>query len=134
MRMNHDILSRNLKLLRTINNISQEDLAEEIHLSRSTYSTYETGTKVPDLQTIDALAGFYNVGFDSLAGYDLSGGLLYRIYFEQEDPELVELLNSYENLSISSKNIVMERLDTLLEREKVFYNELISSSQEDENS
>jgi hypothetical protein len=36
---------------------------------------------------------------------------------------LAELLNDYESLSVASKNVIMERLDVLLEREAVFYQE-----------
>ena len=43
MGLNLDILSRNLKLLRTANGMSQEELADKIYLTRSTYSTYESG-------------------------------------------------------------------------------------------
>ena len=47
MGLNLDILSRNLKLLRTANGMSQEELADKIYLTRSTYSTYESGAKPP---------------------------------------------------------------------------------------
>ena len=116
-------LSKNLKLLRTMNNISQDDLAAEIHLARSTYSTYETGVKVPDLQTIDALSAIYNIGFDSLVNNDLSEGLMHKIYFEKENKELAEVMNDYQSLSIASKKIIMERIDVILEREAIFYSE-----------
>ena len=123
MKINLKILSKNLKLLRTMNNISQDDLAAEIHIARSTYSTYETGVKVPDLQTIDALSALYNIGFDSLLNYDLSEGLMHQIYFELEDKQLADLMNNYQDLSISSKKLIMERIDVLLEREAIFYEE-----------
>lgn len=121
--MDLEILSKNLKLLRTIHGISQEELAAEICITRSTYSAYETGAKIPDLQTIDALAAIYGIGFESLISYDLSTGLFNRIYFNNTDRRLAELLNDYESLSISAKNIVTERLDILLERESIFYDE-----------
>lgn len=127
--MNNDIeltidletLSRNMKFLRNMHGISQDELAATIHLARSTYSAYETGNKVPDLQTIDALAALYNIGFDSLVNHDLATGLVNRIYFDQKDDELMELLNNYLSLSIASKNLVTENLKILLERESVFY-------------
>ncbi len=122
MIMDLEMISRNLKLLRTIHGISQETLAATICITRSTYSAYETGAKIPDLQTLDALSAIYDIGFESLVNHDLSKGILNRIYFGSE-PQLAEILNSYESLSIAAKNIVKERLDILLERESIFYDE-----------
>lgn len=123
MEINLKVLSQNLKLLRTIHGISQEDLSADICITRSTYSAYETGVKIPDLQTIDALAAIYNIGFESLVTHDLSKGLLNRIYFGDGDDQLVTILNNYESLSVAAKNVITERLDILLERESVFYNQ-----------
>lgn len=123
MKIDLELLSRNIKLLRTIHGISQEELSDDICITRSTYSAYETGAKIPDLQTIDALAAIYDIGFESLVNHDLSRGLLNRIYLSSSDRQLAALLNNYESLSVASKNVVTERLDILLERESVFYNE-----------
>jgi len=121
MNIDLDLLSRNIRHLRMKKGWSQEDLAADIHIARSTYSTYETGVKVPDLQTIDALAAKYDIGFEGLVSYDLTDGLVSRIYLEQDDEDLVGLLNDYQNLSVASKNLVMENLRILLDRESVFY-------------
>ena len=121
--MNLEVLCKNLKLLRTVHGMNQDELAAKIYITRSTYSAYETGSKFPDIQTLDALAAIYNIGFESLVNHDLSKGLLSRIYFDSEDRQLAELLNDYESLSVASKNVIMERLDVLLEREAVFYQE-----------
>lgn len=123
MKIDLELLSRNIKLLRTIHGISQEELSDDICITRSTYSAYETGAKIPDLQTIDALSAIYDIGFESLVNHDLSRGLLNRIYLSSSDRQLAALLNNYESLSVASKNVVTERLDILLERESVFYNE-----------
>ena len=117
------IRAKNLKLLRTMRGISQDELSAAIYTARTTYASYENGTKVPSLPCIDAIASFYDIGLESLVNHDLSTGLLSRIYFEDENKQLAELVNEYESLSIASKNIVAERLDVLLERESVFYGE-----------
>ncbi len=121
MKIDTELLSHNIKHLRMQKGWSQEDLAADIHIARSTYSTYETGLKVPDLQTIDALAAKFDIGFEGLVSYDLRDGLVSRIYLEQGNEELVKLLNDYQNLSVASKNLVVENLRILLEREYVFY-------------
>ncbi|HIU26567.1 MAG TPA: helix-turn-helix transcriptional regulator [Candidatus Copromorpha excrementigallinarum] len=119
-------LSSNIKLLRSLKSISQDEMASTIHLARSTYSTYETGAKVPDLQTIDALSALYGINFEDLVNRDLSRGILNRIYFDRENTALADILNDYQSLSTASKNLVMERIDTLLEREEIFFSEYLN--------
>ena len=114
-------LHKNIRLLRTAHGISQEELASTIHLTRSTYSAYESGAKVPDLQTLDALVALYDISFDSLVNYDLSDGLINRICFMEENKELALLLNAYQSLSISSKFLISQRLNLLLEKELSLY-------------
>ena len=125
--IDRNTLHKNLKLLRTMHSISQEDLSSAIHLARSTYSAYETGAKTPDLQTLDALAALYDISFDSLVNYDLSEGLLNRIYFANDNKEAIDLLNSYQGLSVSSKFLIAQRLDVLLEKEDSLYRSSLTS-------
>ena len=40
---------------------------------------------------------------------------------------LARILNDYQSLSVASKNLVMERIDTLLEREEVFFTEYLET-------
>ena len=55
------ILAKNLKLLRTMRGISQDELSAAIYTARTTYASYENGTKVPSLPCIDAIASFYSI-------------------------------------------------------------------------
>lgn len=121
MAVSPEILHKNIKLLRHSKGISQEVLSSVIHLTRTTYSSYETGTKCLDLQTIDALARLYEISFDSLVNYDLSEGLLNRIYFSDDNKETADLLNTYQSLSVPSKFLVCQRLDILMEKEEALY-------------
>lgn len=130
MTVSPEILHRNLKLLRMAHNISQEELAATIHLARSTYSAYETGTKTPDLQTLDALTAIYDISFDSLVNYDLSEGIINKIYFTGENREMADLLNSYQALSVSSKFLIAQRLDVLLEKEDSLYRNALTPGEE----
>ena len=73
--------SENLTELRKINNLSQEDLAEKIGVSRQTLSKYETGESVPDIQKCKMIADVFSVSLDDLISYnkDDSENLGYRI-------------------------------------------------------
>ncbi len=51
----------NLKALRNIRGLSQNDVAEALKATRQTISSYETGRTEPDLETLKGLAELYNV-------------------------------------------------------------------------
>ncbi|MFQ8923164.1 MAG: helix-turn-helix domain-containing protein [Clostridium paraputrificum] len=58
----------NLKILRNENSFRQEDVAAKINVSRQTYSYWETGERVPDINSLMLLADLYNVSLDYLVG------------------------------------------------------------------
>lgn len=60
----------NLYSLRKLQKISQEELAEKLHVSRQTVSKYETGEAVPDIEKAKRLAELLNVSLDDLVNYD----------------------------------------------------------------
>lgn len=60
----------NLISLRKMNQLSQEELAAKIGISRQTLSKYETGEALPDIEKCKALADIFNVSMDDLVNYD----------------------------------------------------------------
>jgi len=50
-----------LKTLRKENNLTQEELADKLNVSRRTVSRWETGSNLPDLGILVELADFYDV-------------------------------------------------------------------------
>jgi AbrB family looped-hinge helix DNA binding protein len=60
----------NLIELRKLNNLSQEDLAEKIGVSRQTLSKYETGESLPDIEKCRLIADIFKVSVDGLISYD----------------------------------------------------------------
>ena len=65
----------NLIQLRKINNMSQEELAGQLGVSRQTLSKWETGESIPDIEKCKQLADIFNVTLDQLVNYepDVSG-------------------------------------------------------------
>ena len=65
----------NLIQLRKINNMSQEELAGQLGVSRQTLSKWETGESIPDIEKCKQLADTFNVTLDQLVNYepDVSG-------------------------------------------------------------
>lgn len=60
----------NLIALRKIHNVSQEELAEQVGISRQTLSKYETGESVPDIYKTKAIADAFGVSLDDLVNFN----------------------------------------------------------------
>lgn len=63
------MLGSNIVELRKYHNMSQEELAEKIGVSRQTLSKYETGESLPDIQKCIRLADVFGVSIDALVHY-----------------------------------------------------------------
>lgn len=59
-------IKHNLKSLRKANNLTLEELAEKLGVSRQTVAKWEKGETVPDIENCIALAELYDVTVDSL--------------------------------------------------------------------
>ncbi|MGL4695667.1 helix-turn-helix transcriptional regulator [Enterococcus larvae] len=65
-------ISEQLKKHRKVKQISQEGLAEVVHVSRQTVSNWETGRSYPDLQSLLLLSDYFEVSLDELVRGDVS--------------------------------------------------------------
>ena len=63
-----NVLGENLKKYRLKCDMSQGEVASEIHKARETYTRYETGTLKPDIDTLIELADLFHVSLDLLTG------------------------------------------------------------------
>lgn len=62
------MISDTIKSLRKKNNMSQEELAEKLGVSRQSVSLWETGQSQPTIENIVVLTKIFNVSFDSILG------------------------------------------------------------------
>ena len=60
----------NLVELRKIHDMSQEELADIIGVSRQTLSKYETGESLPDIEKCKSIADAFGVSIDDLLNYE----------------------------------------------------------------
>lgn len=60
----------NLVELRKIHDMSQEELADIIGVSRQTLSKYETGESLPDIEKCKLIANAFGVSIDDLLNYE----------------------------------------------------------------
>ena len=69
------MLKDNLMMLRKLNGLSQEQIAERIGISRQAYAKWESGATIPDLEKAALLAKGYGVSLDSLLKTESVEGL-----------------------------------------------------------
>jgi transcriptional regulator with XRE-family HTH domain len=69
-----------IKKFRQQQQISQQELADYLHLSRQTVSKWELGKSLPDLENVIRLSEYFNVSIDVLIGYKKPG--FFRNLFE----------------------------------------------------
>ncbi len=65
-------LSEKLYALRKKSGISQEQLAEQLHVSRQAISKWETGQSVPEGDKLLAISNYFNVTIDYLMKEDIT--------------------------------------------------------------
>ncbi len=62
------MLLERLKSLRRKVNLSQQEIAQKIHITREAYSMYENGHRQPPYEILIGLARYYHVSVDYLLG------------------------------------------------------------------
>lgn len=62
------MFSEVLKELRKKEDLTQEELAKKIDISKSAISMYENGNRTPDFETLEVFADFFNVNLSYLIG------------------------------------------------------------------
>jgi transcriptional regulator with XRE-family HTH domain len=70
-------LAKNIKVLRDLKKLSQEQLAEELAITRGRLGAYEEGRNEPPLEILISLSSYFHISIDALVRGDLS----------QTDPE-----------------------------------------------
>lgn len=82
-------LSTQIKKYRTNMNLSQEELAEKIYVTRQTISNWETGKNYPDVHSLLLLSSLFHISLDQLIKGDL------KIMKEEIKKEEIDKFNRY---------------------------------------
>ena len=65
---NPESFAARLKALRTARGLTMEALAKEVHATKAAIGNFENGHKKPNLDSLIALADFFDVSLDYLVG------------------------------------------------------------------
>lgn len=85
-------LNAQIKKYRKLLNLSQEELAEKVYVTRQTISNWENGKSYPDIHSLLLLSSLFNVSLDQLIKGDIE--TMKEIVNEQE----VKKFNHYGNI------------------------------------
>ncbi len=64
------MFKNNLVQLRKLNNMTQEDIAEKVGVTRQAVAKWEAGDTIPDLDKCRRLSEVFEVSLDDLANYE----------------------------------------------------------------
>ena len=91
----------NLKKIRKNNNLSQEQLAEILGISRQAISKWESGSAYPEMEKIIQLCEKFNVNIDDLLNKDI-GEIISE---EQSKKNLNKYIESFLNYTSNTVNL-----------------------------
>ena len=92
------LLHERIKNLRFSRNLTQEQLAQQLHISRSAYALYETGKRQLGYDLLCTIADFYHVNIDYLFGRTDNPEQLFYL-----SPEEKDLLKKFSKLDFRGK-------------------------------
>ncbi|MBQ8624586.1 MAG: helix-turn-helix transcriptional regulator [Agathobacter sp.] len=97
---------QNLKTLRKQHNLSQQKLADILHVSQQSVYKYENGITSPDIETLIRMADYFNTSIDYLVEYTDISHKIEPVENHMLNAEELELLNNYRQLTSSQKEVV----------------------------
>lgn len=105
-------IAERLKELRKQRGYSQSELAKQLHVSKSTISMIELGSRQPSIEVMEMIADFFNVSLDYLRGEDDIS--LY--YLDPEVAQMAQELFARPELRVlfdASKNATKEDIEAV---------------------
>lgn len=127
------MFSKRLEQLRYEKELTQQQMADILGITRQAYGNYENGKREPDFITIKKLASFFGVSLDYLLGdsdirktseqhskslkeeshYTTNNNL--PPVFDDLDPETIKILNRAEKLTPGAKEQLKEAIKWVFE-------------------
>lgn len=96
----------NLKKLRQERNLSQQQLADILHISQQSIHKYENNISDPDINMLKTMAAFFDTSVDYLIGNTDIRSRIEPKYETMLNSDEEALIRNYRRLSEYHKNIV----------------------------
>ena len=99
-----------IKTLRKKHKMTQQALAEMLHVSDGTVSKYEASTMTPSVETLRSIASIFNISMDELFGMKHQGTISTHGLLESQTETLKALVEAYRiKNSQTSKPLTQEQ-------------------------
>ena len=111
------MVHRQLKIIRKQNELSQQQVADVLGISRSAYCGYETGRRSPDVDTIVKLSNFYRLPLEKFFDNRIPTEYLYDDSYYESQPDtryLSQLSKSERDLIVSFRKLDFEQQKEIL--------------------
>lgn len=107
-------LGQNIKKIREDKNLTQQQIAELIHMHRSNYSKIESGQREISVDALNKVARYFGMTIDQIVNFD--GTVPQEITVE--DKTLMEQVKMIQELEPDEKGMVFKMVDTFLTKKK----------------
>lgn len=101
---------KRLKELRQEKNLTQVDLGKILLLNKSSISRYELTNQLPEIDTLQRMAKYFNVSLEYLLG---------ETDFRNRDEEALKIIEAFEKEGISKNSIDLKLLDKVIKMYKL---------------
>lgn len=98
----------NLKALRKQHNLSQQKLADMLHVSQQSIYKYENDITSPDIETLMRMADFFNTSVDYLIEYTNIPHKIEPVEDTMLNEEEVLLIKNYRKLSPNRRKLIRQ--------------------------
>lgn len=97
---------KNLKDLRKQNNLSQQKLADILHVSQQSVYKYENNITSPDIETLIRMADYFNTSVDYLVEHTDIPHKIEPVKETMLNEDETKLIDNYRKMSSSQKKLV----------------------------
>ncbi len=109
-------IGKNLAFFRNMAGLTQQQVAEQLNLNRTTYTKYETGVSEPSFDTLKKIASIFDIDVATLIQDDDAAAVSDITQDEYEiSPEERLMLRRYKHLSMEKRGEVVSFINDLSE-------------------
>lgn len=113
-------IKENLVWLRRWHGLSQDQVAEELGVSRIMYAYYETGRHTPSAERLNDIAALYGIPVSAIIHQDMSKHR-FSPYELNSGDDIQQQLTKFMALPFLHRLLVIEKIRTLIEIESSLY-------------
>lgn len=120
MEKQENLFGKRLKMLRTENKLTQEDLGKVLKLSKANISKYESGSIDPNIDTLKMMSQYFDVSIDYLLGKQDVKNIENKNVKNDEEKDIEELLEeTMEQQGLMLNGEIVDESDLILLRQAI---------------